>query len=117
AEGDSHLMADAPLLTRELMDLFNGAYLQGTSLKSASITPFYSDLQGLPPVLLHVGGWELLRDDAITMAARLQDANVTTELKVWDGMVHCWQLFAPMLDEATQSLNEVGRFVAKHLSN
>lgn len=115
AEGESHRMSDAPLLTRELMDLFNGAYFQGASLKSASITPLYSDLRGLPPVLLHVGGWELLRDDAITMAARLQEANVETELKVWDGMVHCWQLFAPMLDEATQSLNEAGSFVAQHL--
>lgn len=61
---------------------------------------------------LQVGGWERLRDDAMTMAARLKAAGVEAECTVWDGMVHCWQLFTPALDEALASLEQAGRFIA-----
>lgn len=112
AEGASHKMdPEPPLLSRQLMSLFNGAYVQNGDLQSATVTPFYSDLTGLPPVLLHVGDWELLRDDSVTIADRLQKAGVTVEIKVWPGMVHCWQLFAPMLEEGMQSIQEIANFI------
>mgnify|MGYP001105132591 FL=1 len=68
----------------------------------------------LPPVQLQGGGWERLRDDAVTMAARLKAAGVQADCTVWDGMVHCWQLFAPALDEALASLEQAGQFIAAH---
>jgi hypothetical protein len=39
---------------------------------------------------------------------------VDADCTVWDGMVHCWQLFAPVLDEALASLEQAGRFIAAH---
>ena len=111
-EGDSHqVVSQPPLLTREVMDLFNQMYVQHGDLRSASVTPLYSDLSGLPPSLIHVGDWELLRDDSITISKRLQDAGVKAELKVWPDMVHCWQLFAPMLSEGMQSLEKIAAFI------
>lgn len=115
AEGPSHAI-DAPLLVRPLMDLFNAIYLGDGDRKSPAVTPFYSDLSGLPPTLLHVGTWEILRDDSVSMAARLRAAGVQTELKLWDGMVHSWQLFAPMLEEGMASIEEAGRFLRRHLA-
>jgi monoterpene epsilon-lactone hydrolase len=115
AEGESHA-TDAPLLVRPLMDLFNAIYLGDGDRKSASVTPFYSDLSGLPPTLVHVGTWEILRDDSVTMAERLRAAGVETEFKQWDGMVHSWQLFAPMLDEGMASIEEAGSFLRRHLA-
>ena len=41
-------------------------------------------------------------------------AGVDAECTVWEGMVHCWQLFAPALDEALVSLELAGRFIAQH---
>jgi acetyl esterase/lipase len=115
-EGASHRPAEPPpLLTREIVDLFMHAYVGEGDLKSEKVTPFYSDLSGLPPVLIHVGSWELLRDDSITIAERLKQADTPVALKVWPGMVHCWQLFAPMLDEGMQSIEEVSRFVTTHM--
>lgn len=105
---------DPPLLTRELMAFFNAAYVQDGDLRSAKVTPFYSNLAGLSPVLLHVGDWELLHDDSVAIAKRLQQAGVETELKVWPGMVHCWQLFAPMLEEGMRSLQEIAAFIKTH---
>lgn len=113
SEGESHHTVDDPFITRELMGFFNAMYVPGGDVRSPLVTPFYgADLQGLPPVQLQVGGWERLRDDAGSMAARLKAAGVETECTVWEGMVHCWQLFAPALDEALASLEQAARFIA-----
>lgn len=115
SEGESHHTVDDPFITRELMGFFNAMYVPGGDVRSPTVTPFYSaELQGLPPVQLQVGSRERLRDDAVTMAGRLQAAGVEVECSVWDGMVHCWQLFAPVLDEAMASLEQAGRFMAAH---
>jgi len=114
-EGASHQVEEPPpLLTRELMALFNSAYVGEGDLRSPSVTPLYSDLSGLPPVLIHVGSWELLRDDSLTVAERLEGVGNRVELKVWPDMVHCWQLFGPMLDEGMQSIEEIARFTKAH---
>lgn len=115
AEGLSHA-TDAPLLVRPLMNLFNAIYLGDGDRKSPAVTPFYSDLSGLPPTLVHVGTWEMLRDDSVTIAERLKAAGVDAELKLWDGMVHSWQLFAPMLEEGMASIEEAGQFLRRHLA-
>lgn len=113
SEGESHRTVDDPFITRELMGFFNAMYVPGGDVRSPTVTPFYSaELQGLPPVQLQVGSRERLRDDAVTMAARLKAAGAEVECTVWDGMVHCWQLFAPVLDEALASLEQAGRFMA-----
>ncbi len=115
-EGDSHRSeAGAPLLTSELMGLFNAMYVGDGDPKSPRVTPFYSDLSGLPPVLIHVGSWELLRDDSVTTASRIEAAGGMANLKVWQGMCHSWQLFAPMLDEGMASIEETGEFIRQHL--
>lgn len=113
SEGASHRTVDDPFITRELMGFFNAMYVPGGDVRSPTVTPFYNaDLRGLPPVQLQVGSRERLRDDSVTMAARLQAAGVEADCTVWDGMVHCWQLFAPVLDEALASLEQAGRFIA-----
>ncbi|WP_297108519.1 alpha/beta hydrolase [uncultured Devosia sp.] len=115
SEGESHrTLADAPLVNRELMGLFNAVYIGAGDLRSPQVTPFYGDVSGLPPVLVHVGSWELLRDDSITIADRINASGGSAELKVWEGMCHSWQLFAPMLEEGMASIEEAGGFMRRH---
>jgi len=115
SDGESHRsLADAPLVNRDLMALFNMVYVGAGDLRSPDVTPFYGDVSGLPPVLVHVGSWELLRDDSITIAERINAAGGNAELKVWEGMCHSWQLFAPMLEEGMASIEEAGAFVRRH---
>ena len=117
SEGESHRsVADAPLLTPGLMAIFNACYIGDGDRKSETVTPLYSDFTGLAPVLVHVGSWEILRDDSVTVVERLKAAGVPAELKVFDGMVHSWQLFAPMLEEGMQSIDEAGAFMRQHLA-
>ncbi|UJW84215.1 alpha/beta hydrolase [Devosia sp. SL43] len=106
--------ADAPLVNRPLADLFTAAYVGPGDPRSPSVTPLSSNLANLPPVLVHVGTWELLFDDSVTVVERIKASGGRAELKVWEGMCHSWQLFAPMLEEGMASINEAGAFVRRH---
>jgi acetyl esterase/lipase len=106
--------ADAPLVNRQLADLFTAVYVGPGDPRSPSVTPLNSNLANLPPVLVHVGSWELLFDDSVTVVERIQAAGGRAELKVWEGMCHSWQLFAPMLEEGMASIEETGDFVRRH---
>lgn len=116
-EGASHAeMADAPLVDANLMGVFNMLYLGERDRKSPEATPFYADMAGLPPTLIHVGTWELLRSDSEAIAERMRAAGVAAELKLWEGMCHNHQLFAPFLDEGMASIEEAGGFLRARLS-
>ena len=116
-EGPSHRsVTDAPLLTPQLMAIFNACYIGDGDRKAAAVTPFYADFSGLPATLVHVGSREILRDDSVTVVERLKKAGVQAELKIWDGMCHSWQLFAPMLDEGIGSIDEAGAFLKARLA-
>lgn len=103
--------ADAPLLTPDLMRLFASLYLGGGDAKAPGVSPLYADLRGLPPTLIHIGSWEILLSDATRLAEAMGKAGVRVELKVWEGMCHDWQLFAPFLDEGMRSIEETAAFI------
>jgi epsilon-lactone hydrolase len=114
-EGESYRrITDDPIVLRPMLDLFKQAYLKNGDHISSDVTPFYADFRGLPPTLVHVGSWERLHDDSTTLAARLKAAGVSTELTIFDGMCHGTQLFAPMLDEGMESIEQAARFLRNH---
>jgi acetyl esterase/lipase len=114
-DGASHReVADDPILSPELLEASLRLYLGGGDRKSPKATPLYADFAGLPPTLAHVGSWERLRDDSATLVARMKEAGVAAELKIFDGMCHIWQLYAPILDEGMQSIEEAAAFIKAH---
>ena len=104
-------IADDPILPPPVLDGFKFAYLGNGDRTSPQATPFYADFTGLPPTLVHVGSWERLHDDSVAVAQRMRAAGVDVQLKVFDGMCHGWQLFAPMLDEGMASIEQAARFI------
>jgi acetyl esterase/lipase len=66
---------------------------------------------GLPPTLIHVSGSEVLLHDARLAARRLAAAGVPTEVVVWPGQMHVFQICAPLIPEAVRSLRQVGRYI------
>src|SRR5438552_3895165 len=56
-------------------------------------SPLYADLKGLPPLLIHAGANETLRDDSTQFAERARAAGVPVELTVWPAVPHVGQLF------------------------
>jgi acetyl esterase/lipase len=114
-EGASHQgTPDDPVVSNEILELFTVRYLGDGDRKSPSVTPFYADFSGLPPTLVHVGTRERLHDDSVTVVARMKAAGVAADLKVFDGMTHNWQLYAPMLDEGMASIEECAAFIKAH---
>jgi acetyl esterase/lipase len=47
----------------------------------------------------------------VAIVERMKAAGVTAELKIFDGMCHGWQLFAPMLDEGMASIEDAAAFI------
>jgi epsilon-lactone hydrolase len=74
-------------------------------------SPLYADLKGLPPLLIHVGEDEVLRDDSTRLAERAKEAGARAELKIWPVVPHAWQLAPHMIPEARQSLRESAAFL------
>ena len=66
---------------------------------------------GLPRTLIHVSGSEVLLHDARVAAAQLAAAGVPTEVRVWPGQIHDFQLAAPLVPEATRSLRQIGEYI------
>jgi epsilon-lactone hydrolase len=79
------------------------------------ISPLYGDLHGLPPILIEVGDHEILLDDSRRFAEKAKSTGIDLTLHVWDGMVHCFPLFAPMFPEATQAWEETIAYIRKQL--
>jgi len=79
-------------------------------------SPLYADLRGLPPLLIHVGADETLRDDATELAARARAAGVRVELTLWPVVPHVWQLFHPFVPEGRQSLAAASAFLRQTAS-
>ncbi len=85
-------------------------YLGGRDAQSPLASPVYAALGGLPPLLIHVGEREMLRDDSTRLAERARDAGVTVTLKRWPVVPHVWQL-AQFVPEARRSLDEAAAFL------
>jgi epsilon-lactone hydrolase len=88
-------------------------YLGETDPRNPLASPLYADLTGLPPLLIHVGEDEVLRDDSTRLAERARAAGVHVELKVWPVVPHAWQLAPHLVPESRQSLRESAEFLSK----
>ena len=93
------------------------SYLGEADPKHPWASALYADLHGLPPLLIHVGSAETLLDDSTRLAILAKDSGVDVSLKIWDDMVHVWQLFASVLPEGQQSIDESGEFIRSKLGN
>ena len=96
------------------MAQFASAYLDGRPASDPVASPLHAPLQGLPPVLLQVGSTELLLDDSRRVHAAIQHARGASELEVYDGMFHCWQMLAGLVPEADAALRKAADFMQRH---
>jgi acetyl esterase/lipase len=72
-----------------------GAARGGPDVSPYAAAARATDLHGLPPAYVEVGGSEVFRDEDVDYAVRLTQAGVPTELHVWMGGFHGFELFAP----------------------
>ena len=68
----------------------------GTDAVDAYAAPARAaDLAGLPPAWIDVGELDSLRDEDVLYALRLMQAGVPTDLRVYPGAFHGWEVFVP----------------------
>jgi acetyl esterase/lipase len=99
----------SPDSTRAVSAMYSGEH----DLHHPLISPIYSDLTDLPPMLIHVGNDEILLDDSIRLAERAKNAGVDVTLKVWDDMWHVFHTFP--IPEAKLAIDEIGEYVIVEL--
>jgi acetyl esterase/lipase len=108
--------ADADyLLTQNWLTQQAAHYLQGHPAHDPNASPVYGDLAGLPPLQVHVGNDEILRDDSLRYVAQARAAGVAVELYVWEGMPHIFAVNVGTLDGAEQALIRVSAFLSENL--
>jgi acetyl esterase/lipase len=95
----SYAITDPRMWNRESNRLGWRAYL-GRDGGGADVSPYAAasratDLTNLPPAYIPVGALDLFVDENIEYAQRLVQAGVPTELHVYPGAFHGFDLFAP----------------------
>ncbi len=99
-----------PLLHPKAMKMFDKSYVGSNDPSDPLISPVFGDWHGLPPLLVHAGEDEILREDAIRIVGSAKAAGVDARLEIYPRMWHVWQLFS-QLPESARSLDDVAQFL------
>jgi epsilon-lactone hydrolase len=103
-----------PLLPAKAARFYTRSYVRRNDAHNPLISPVFGDWRGLPPLLVHAGEDEILRDDAVCIEALAKAAGVDVRLEVYPRMWHVWQIFLT-LPQATQSLDDIAQFLKAHM--
>jgi epsilon-lactone hydrolase len=90
------------------------AYLGGRAPQHPDVSPLFAELHGLPPLLVHVGQAEVLRDQVLAFAERARAAGADVQLSAYADMVHVWHMMRSGTPDAQRAIDEVGAFVREH---
>lgn len=86
-------------------------HLVGADLASPRLRFDAEVVAGLPPLLVHAGGAEMLADDAVHLADLVRAAGGRADLHVWPGQPHVFQAMTALLPEASLALDEAAAFI------
>ncbi|GAA2173075.1 alpha/beta hydrolase [Arthrobacter parietis] len=115
----SREFAGIPTWSRE-RNAFAWQCLLGSSAGSASGSPYAApaqaaDLAGLPPAMIQVGELDLFRDEDVEYASRLLQAGVPTELHLYPGAYHGFELVSPEASVSRQAMADRNRALVRIL--
>jgi acetyl esterase/lipase len=100
------------LLSRSLMRNVGKGYLANEAdARHPLATPLNSDLHGMPPLYVQVGGDEVLLDDSLRLADLARSARVEAQLDVYAHMQHVFQMGAGFVPEADAALVQAGTWL------
>jgi acetyl esterase/lipase len=85
-------------------------YLKKTNPCDPYASPAFATFKDFPPIMVHAGSLEMLRDDASRLGDRAADAGVNVSVEIYDGMQHVFQA-NPRVPEAKVSLQRLGQFI------
>jgi acetyl esterase/lipase len=98
------------VLSWDLLFVSARHYLKGSNPADPYASPVYGNMRDFPPIMVHAGSREILRDDASRLGELAAAANVAVSVEVYDGMEHLFQA-TDNVSEAKVSLNRIGQFI------
>lgn len=105
-----------PFFVRDQAEELIKAYLGRHDPADPHASPLFGSFAILPPVRVHVGNDEMLRDDSLRYVERAVAAGVDATVDVWEGMVHGFIGNAGRLQAADEVLRNAGSFLAERLA-
>ena len=109
-----------PVMQRKRLLGIARAYLPegGVNAADPSVSPILGaplNFLGLPPTLVQVGSAEVLVDESLEFQrlGRAVDADVSVQQ--YDGVLHAWHTFFPLMPKAAHALEQAAAFFCKHL--
>jgi acetyl esterase/lipase len=94
----------------ELLFVSARHYLKRANPSDPYASPAFASFKDFPPIMVHAGSLEVLRDDASRLGDRAADAGVPVSVEIYDGMQHVFQ-GSPYVPEARVSLQRLGQFI------
>ncbi|MGH6991595.1 MAG: alpha/beta hydrolase fold domain-containing protein, partial [Stellaceae bacterium] len=84
-------------------------YLRKTNPADPYASPVFASLKDFPPVMVHAGAAEILRDDASKLGDRAAESQISVSVEIYDGMGHLFQ--CGNSNEAKVSFSRLGQFI------
>ncbi|GAA2131025.1 alpha/beta hydrolase [Arthrobacter humicola] len=106
-----------PLCTKDALDVQARTFLAGAPANSPDASPVFADVSGLPPILVQIGENEVMLSGAMRLATHLAESRVRTTLEVWPGMFHVWHLFAAILPDGQQAIDNAADFLRQAIES
>lgn len=103
-------------LTAEHLDAIRTVYLAGHDPKDPLASPVQARLAGLPRLYVQAGTHEMLVSGIGVFVDKARWAGVPVQAEIWEGMFHCWQLFAEQIPEGQEAIGQAGAFIEDVLS-
>jgi monoterpene epsilon-lactone hydrolase len=91
-------------------------YLNGQDVRNPLASPIYAELHRLPPLFIHVGGREVLLDDATRLHEAAERDGVDVTIEIDEDMFHVWHVFATLMPEGDAGVRRVADFILKRWS-
>ena len=109
--------AEGYFLTREKMRFYWDCYCPRPADRLNPLaSPVRGDLRGLPPVLLHVAELDVLAAENHAMAARLRDAGVEVQSRLFPGTAHGFLRAVNHVGAAGEAVAEAGAWLKRVLA-
>ncbi len=98
------------ILTWDTLFIAARQYLQGANPADIYASPAFGGLRDFPPIMVHAGSLELLRDDASRLGELAAAANIPVSVEIYGGMEHLFSAF-PEIPESKVSLARIAQFI------
>lgn len=114
-EGQSYLVNDSldPLLGAGSAPLDKKAYADPELWKDPYVSPAYGEYHDFTHLMMHVGSYEILESDTLTVAKKAAAAGNHVEVTIYRGMFHVFQLAFSLIPEAKKAWREIEDFIAR----